>query len=75
MTQWRNDAILQLSDAVSTRQCSLRLEPEDLGLPLRELLNRYVKHAPIKQLLAESRITESSSRYPVRAGGFGIRQR
>ena len=61
MTQWRNDAILQLSDAVSTRQCSLRLEPEDLGLPLRELLNRYVKHAPVKQLLSESRITESSA--------------
>ncbi len=54
-------SILQLHDSISTRQCSLRLEPEDLGLPLRELLNRYVKHAPIKQLLAESRITESSS--------------
>ena len=54
-------SILQLNDSVSTRQCSLRLEPEDLGLPLRELLKRYVKHAPIKQLLAESRITESSA--------------
>ena len=61
MTQWRDDAILQLHDTVSTRQCSLRLEPEDIGLPLGELLKRYVKHAPIKQLLAESRITASSA--------------
>ena len=54
-------SILQLHDSISTRQCSLRLEPEDLGLPLRDLLNRYVKHAPVKQLLAESRITPSSA--------------
>ena len=61
MAQWSNGAILQLSDAVSTRQCSLRLEPEDIGLPLGELLTRYVKHAPVEQLLAESRITPSSA--------------
>ena len=61
MAQWRNGAILQLSDAVSTRQCSLRLEPEDIGLPLGELLNHYVKHAPIERLLAEWRITASSA--------------
>ena len=61
MTQWRDGAILQLCDAVSTRQCSLRLEPEDLGLPLGKLLNRYVKHAPVEQLLAEPRITPSSA--------------
>ena len=54
-------SILQLHDSVSTRQCSLRLEPEDIGLPLRELLTRYVKHAPIERLLAESRITPSSA--------------
>ena len=54
-------SILQLHDIVSTRQCSLRLEPEDIGLPLRELLTCYVKHAPVERLLAESRITESSA--------------
>jgi len=43
------------------RQCSLRLEPGDIGLPLGELLTRYVKHAPVKRLLAESRITASSA--------------
>ena len=61
MTQWRNGAILQLSDAVSTRQCSLRLEPGDIGLTLRELMSRYVKRAPIERLLSESRITPSSA--------------
>jgi hypothetical protein len=61
MTQWRDGAVLQLCDAVSTRQCSLRLEPDDLGLPLNELLNRYVKRAPVEQLLAESRITPASA--------------
>ena len=53
--------ILQLHDTVSTRQCSLRLEPEDVGLSLGELLYRYVKWAPVDQLLSESRITPSSA--------------
>ena len=53
--------ILQIRDEVSTRECSLRLEPEDVGLPLGKLLERYVKHAPIESLLAESRITPSSA--------------
>ena len=61
MTQWRKDAVLQLCDSVSMRECSLRLNPEDVGLPLRELLARYVKDAPVERLLAESRITESSA--------------
>ena len=39
----------------------MRLNMEDIGLPLGELLTRYVKHAPVEQLLAESRITPSSA--------------
>ena len=53
--------ILQLRDEVSTRECSLRLEPEDVGLPLGALLERYLRRAPIDRLLAESRITHSSA--------------
>ena len=53
--------ILQLRDEVSTRECSLRLEPEDTGLPLGALLERYLKHAPIERLLAESHITHTSA--------------
>ena len=70
MTQWRDGAILQLSDAVSTRQCSLRLEPGDVGLPLRELLSRYVKRAPIERLLRESRITDTSADILFSLGDF-----
>ena len=53
--------ILQLRDEVSTRECSLRLEQDDTGLPLRALLERYLKRAPLERLLAASRITESSA--------------
>ena len=53
--------ILQISDAVSTRDCSLRIEPEDAGLPVGVLLDQYLKRAPIEKLLRESRITQSSA--------------
>ncbi len=53
--------ILQINDTVSARQCSLRLEPEDAGLSLRELMARYVKRPPVERLLRESRITASSA--------------
>ncbi len=53
--------LLQLHDTVSTRECSLRLEPRDVGLPLGKLLGCYVKHPSIQRLLAESRITASSA--------------
>ncbi len=53
--------ILQLSDLVSTRKCALRIAPEDAFLPLRALLEKYLKRAPIQQLLKESRITQQSA--------------
>ena len=53
--------ILQIRDAVSNRECSLRLAPEDAGLPLGALLERYVKRVSIDRLLRESRITPSSA--------------
>ena len=53
--------ILQIRDTVSARECSLRLEQEDIGLPLAALLERYLKQAPIRQLLDASRITASSA--------------
>ncbi len=62
--------ILQLRDTVSTRECSLRLNPEDAGLPLGELLARYVQRAPIQQLLAQSRITASSAETLYALGDF-----
>ena len=62
--------ILQLHDTVSTRQCSLRMEPGDVGLPLGELLGRYVKQAPVERLLRESRITGSSAEALYSLGDF-----
>ena len=53
--------VLQLRDTVAVRECSLRLEPEDVSLPLGALLERYLKQVPIAQLLEQSRITQSSA--------------
>ena len=54
--------VLQLRDEVSARECSLRLDPERLPvMPLGALLDRYLKNAPLEQLLAESRITSTSA--------------
>ena len=50
-----------MRDVVSNRECSLRLTPEDSDLTLAELLERYLRHAPIEELIAESRITPSSA--------------
>ena len=52
--------VLQIRDVVSTRECSLLLEPEDAALSLGQLLDRYVKHAPTHLLLVQSRVTRSS---------------
>ena len=53
--------LLQLHDTVSARECSLLLEAADAGLALGALLERYLRNAPIDQLMAESRITRSSA--------------
>ena len=53
--------ILQVRDDVSTREFSLRLDTDDVGLPLATLLEGYLKYASIDRLIAESRITQSSA--------------
>ena len=53
--------VLQINDSVSTRECSLLLEPEDAGLALGALLERYLRHAATGKLLAEGRMTRSSA--------------
>ena len=45
---------------VSTREFSVRLEPDDIRLPLGEILEYYIKQAPTEGLFAESRITLES---------------
>ena len=53
--------VLQLRDTVSVRECSLLLAPEDIGLTLGGLLERYLRQADIDRMLAEGRMTASSA--------------
>ena len=53
--------ILQLTDTVSGRRCAVRIDPEDSTLPLRPLLERYLKEPDLPPLLADKRITEESA--------------
>ena len=53
--------ILQLSDSVTNRQAALRMLPGDEELTLSRLLDKYLKHVQIDQLLRESRITGHSA--------------
>ena len=52
--------ILQISDLVTSRRCAVRVEQQEAGLPLRELLERYVKNPPFDDLLRQRRITQDS---------------
>ncbi len=53
--------ILQLSDLVSTRKCAMRIDAGEGGGTLGCLLDKYVKHAPIQDLIRDSRITSNSA--------------
>ena len=53
--------ILQFYDSVSTKKCALRIDSIDACQPLGSLLDKYLKHAPIDQMLLEARITPSSA--------------
>ena len=53
--------ILQLTDAVTTRKCALRLDPGDAGMPWERLLEQCLKNPRIDQLLEENRITPESA--------------
>lgn len=55
------NTILQITDSVSTRRCALRIDSEDLRLPLSKLLDRYLKRPALKRLLREKRVTEESA--------------
>ena len=53
--------ILQLADLVSTRKCAMRIDSDEGDRTLGCLLDKYVKHAPIQDLLQEFRITANSA--------------
>ncbi len=51
---------MQLTDAVTTRRCVLRIDPSDLDLTLERLLDKYLKHPQLDTLREERRITGDS---------------
>ena len=53
--------ILQISDSVTTRNCALRIDPQDAQLPWEDLLAKYLKDPPMEQLRREGRITAESA--------------
>ena len=55
------DLILQFSDLVTTRKCALRIEAGERCRPLGYLLDKYLKRAPIDNLLRENRTTPGSA--------------
>ena len=59
--QSERNHVLQLADLVTGRKCAIRVDPADSGLPLAKLLDKYLKHCPIQQLLEQGRITDESA--------------
>ena len=55
------NTVLQITDSVTTTRCALRIDPHDAGLPLGQLLDKYLKHPELERLRAEKRITEESA--------------
>ena len=55
------DLILQFSDLASTRKCALRIDASEGYRPLAYLLDKYLKLAPIDNLLREDRTTPNSA--------------
>ena len=54
------NTLLRITDLVTGRYMAVRMEPEESGLAVGEMLDRYVKHADGERLLAERRITDDS---------------
>ena len=52
---------LQITDSVTDRRCILRTGWHDTFLPLADLLEKYLKSAPVELLLEERRITRDSA--------------
>ena len=49
--------ILQINDSITRRTSALRIQPQDAAISLGTLLDKYLLHAPIDQLVQEGRTT------------------
>ena len=54
------NTLLRITDLVTGRLMAVRMEPEDSGLAVGEMLDRYLKHTDVTALLAQRRITDGS---------------
>ena len=54
------NTVLRIADDVTGRRATLRIDPDDAALPLRDLLDLYVKRPDVERLLDEGRITCAS---------------
>ncbi len=55
------NCLLQFTDSLTDRKCLLRIEQQDASLTLKDLLQKYLKNAPIERLLEEGRIAHESA--------------
>ena len=55
-----DNTLLRITDLVTGRSFAVRIEPDESGLAVGQMLDRYLKGADVGALLAERRITEDS---------------
>ncbi len=53
--------ILQINDSITRRSCALRIQHQDSAFSLGMLMDKYLLHAPIDQLVQEGRTTARSA--------------
>ena len=54
------NTVLRITDVVTGRRSTMRIDPDDAALPLRDLLDRYLKRPDVERLSGEGRITDVS---------------
>ena len=54
------NVLLQVTDDVTTRRYAARIDPDEQGLPVSTLLDRYLKRPDLPRLRRENRITAAS---------------
>ena len=55
------NTVLRITDDVTGRRSTLRIDPDDAALPLRDLLDLYLERPDMERLSVEGRITEASA--------------
>ena len=55
------NTVLRITDDVTGRRSTMRIDPDDAALPLRDLLDLYLMRPDVERLSNEGRITEPSA--------------